>query len=102
MSRRLDVYPPGDWGARPAPTAAEIEKALVTAGDWWWYGAFGRGDDSIRSYLDLFERSLSGEVRRRAVATTGQYSLAAHTEGCRNTKNSGQGGVSCTPKGGDQ
>lgn len=95
MGSELDVYPPGDWGARPEPTAGEIDEALQTAGDWWLW-AVNRSDDCLRSYIDLFERYLSGEVRRRAFTDTGQYSLDAHTAASRADDSSGSSGVSQT------
>jgi hypothetical protein len=77
---RIDVYPPGAWEPRPSPTAGDIEDALESAGKWWIWGV-NRGDDSLETFLDSFERHLSGNVRRRCFTSTGQKTLLAATDG---------------------
>lgn len=59
-----EVYPPGEWGNRPSPEKREVETALSKAQEWWPY-AVNRGDDCLRSFLDLFERHLASEVENR-------------------------------------
>lgn len=68
--QQMEVYPPGDWHPRPEPTGPEIDNALEKASAWWNY-AVNHSDESIQSFLDLFERYLSGEVRRRDLVDEG-------------------------------
>jgi hypothetical protein len=77
----IDVYPPGRWSPRPSPTADDVESALRKARDWWPW-AVSRSDDSIQSFVGLFERYLSGNVRRRAFAGGGQRTLVTDGGQC--------------------
>lgn len=68
----VGTFPPGNWSPRPEPTSDEIDRVLETAHAWWWYGAFGGADSCLDTYLNLFDRYLGEQVRRRAIAESGQ------------------------------
>lgn len=83
----VEVYPPGEWHPRPAPSADAVDRALATASEWWPYAAGNRADDALTSYLDLFERYLASYA-----ASTADDDSSDGTDQQRLTGFTGDGG----------